>query len=460
MKNKKIIFALVIILLCGILPVNAKQKKDDESYKLAYLNLNWWKTYKDDNLINYMQQAYNNNQDLKMSALKTKQAEQVVKESFAAELPHIGFAGNYFRDFQSSNVRFGDILINDYKQSNFVLPLTMTYEIDIWGENHLITKSLKKQVEIMKQDERATYIALTSALASEYFNLIKLDKLIQNQEKLVELQKKIAEMTEVKYNNGLCSVTEYLVEKQLYTQFQELLDIYANQRDTIGRQLVVLVGDRNLADIQRSNYDTVSMPQIPESIAAECIQNRPDLLKTEEYIQKIGIDVKVARRDFLPKFTLYGQAGFNAYSLSNIFGSHTFKALAGVMPSLDLFTGGAKIAHLRYSKLEYEKAQQMYEKTILTSLQEVNDSLSSAIKSRKNLDMSSERNSLEKDKYQLMLRKKEIGALSDLDLLRAEENLILADKDEASNKINYIISTINIYKAVGGTDYMQYAENI
>ena len=184
------------------------------------------------------------------------------------------------------------------------------------------------------------------------------------------------------------------------------------------------------------------------------------LLKTEEYIQKIGIDVKVARRDFLPKFTLYGQAGFNAYSLSNIFGSHTFKALAGVMPSLDLFTGGAKIAHLRYSKLEYEKAQQMYEKTILTSLQEVNDSLSNAIKSRKNLDMSSERNSLEKDKYQLMLRRKEIGALSDLDLLRAEENLILADKDEASNKINYIISTINIYKAVGGTDYMQYAENI
>ena len=321
-------------------------------------------------------------------------------------------------------------------------------------------KCLKKQVEIMKQDERATYIALTSALASEYFNMIKLDKLIQNQEKLVELQKKITAMTEIKYNNGLCPLTEYLVEKQLYTQFQELLDIYINQRDTIGRQLVVLVGDRNLTDVKRSNYDNVSMPQIPESIAAECIQNRPDLLKTEEYIQKIGIDVKVARRDFLPKFTLYGQAGFNAYSLSNIFGAHTFKALAGVMPSLDLFTGGAKIAHLKYSKMEYEKAQQMYEKTILTSIQEVNDSLSSAIKSKKNYAMSNERNDLEKDKYQLMLRRKQIGALSDLDLMRAEENLILADKDEASNKINYIISTINIYKAVGGTDYMKYAENI
>ena len=172
------------------------------------------------------------------------------------------------------------------------------------------------------------------------------------------------------------------------------------------------------------------------------------------------IDVKVARRDFLPKFTIYGQAGFSAYSLSNIFGSHTFKALAGVMPSLDLFTGGAKMAHLRYTKMEYEKAQQMYEKTILTSLQEVNNSLGEAITYKKNYDMSCERNNLEKDKYSLMLQKQAIGALSELDRLRAEESLILTDKQEASNKINYIVSTINIYKAVGGVDYMQYAENI
>ena len=170
MKNKKIIFALVIILLCSFLPASARQRKEDDSYKLQYLNLDWWKTYKDDILVDYMQQAYKNNQDLKISALKTKQAEQVVKESFAAELPQIGFNGNYFRDFRSSDVRLGDVVINDYSQSNFILPLTMTYELDIWGENHLRTKSLKKQVEIMKQDERGTYISLTSALASEYFN--------------------------------------------------------------------------------------------------------------------------------------------------------------------------------------------------------------------------------------------------------------------------------------------------
>jgi len=459
MLNKKIIFALGIVLLCSFLPAQAK-RCEDESYKLQYLNIGWWEKYKDANLTDYMYQAYKNNQDLKISALKTKQAQEVVKESFAAELPQLGFNGNLFREFQSSDVRFGEVLINNYKQSNFVLPLTMTYEVDIWGQNRLRTKSLKKQVDIMKQDERATYITLTSALASQYYNLIKLDKLIEDQTNLVKLQAKIVDMVELKYNNGLCSVTELLAEKQLLTQFKEVLNIYENNRTVVTQQLIVLVGDRNLVDIQRETALAVTLPDIPEYIAAESIQNRPDLIKAEEYLQKIGIDVKAARRDFLPKITLYGQTGFNAYQFSNIFGHNTFKGLAGIAPSFDLFTGGAKMAHLRYTKLEYEKAQQMYEKTILTSIQEINNSLAGAITNKKNYKASLERCNLEKDKYNLMLKKQSIGALSELDRIRAEEALLLTDIDEVSNKINYVISTINVYKAVGGTDYMKYAEQI
>ena len=131
MKNIKIIFALLLLMCCSFSPVLAKQKKEDDSYKIQYMNYDWWQTYKDETLVNYMQQAYKYNQDLKISALKTKQAEQVVKQSFATELPHLSFYGDLYRDFSASDVRFGDVIIHDYNQSNFVLPLTMTYEADI-----------------------------------------------------------------------------------------------------------------------------------------------------------------------------------------------------------------------------------------------------------------------------------------------------------------------------------------
>lgn len=400
----KIIKVLLIlfILLCTVSLVDAKTNSN-ENYRLEYLNLDWWQKYNDQVLIDYISAAFKNNQDLKIATLNVKQSEQVVKQAFANQLPQIGFQGDVFRDFSSADVKFGDVVIKDYSQSNFFLPLTMSYEIDIWGENYLKTKSFKKQLEMVKQNERASYISLTSEVASEYFNLVKLDKLIKTQQEIVKLQTEIVRLENIKYKNGLCPITELLDEKQLLTQLQEELNVYINKQLIVGRQLGVLTGERekDLSVMPRSDYSMITLLPLPDGINAEVIQFRPDFMKAEEYIQKIGIDVKVAKRDFLPKFVLYGQAGFSAYNFTNIFGNHTFKSLVGVMPFIDLFTGGAKIAHLRYKKLELEKAQQIYEKTILSSIQDINNSLDGAITRNKNYKESVKRYNLANDKYNL-----------------------------------------------------------
>lgn len=460
MKILKILLTL-FILLCNLSVVQAKTKPN-EDYRIEYLNLNWWQKYNDPVLTDYLTTAYKNNQDLKIATINVKQSEQIVKEAFANQLPQIGFQGDIFRDFRSANVKLGDVIVKDYSQSNFFLPLTMSYEADIWGENYLKTKSYKKQLEMIKENERASYIALTSAVASEYFNLVKFDKLIKNQEELVKLQSEIVRLEEIKYQNGLCPIMELLDEKQLLTQLQQELNVYIDKRIIVGRELGVLVGERekDQSVMPRSDYSVLTLLPLPESINAEVIQYRPDYLKAEEYIQKIGIDVKVARRDFLPKFVLYGQAGFSAYNLTNIFGNHTFKSALGFMPVVDLFTGGAKMAHLKYTKLELEKAKQIYEKTVLTSIQEVNNSLGGAITRDLNYKESVKRYNLEKDKFALADKKYNIGAKSKLDRMKDREKLLVAEKDEVNSRVNYLISTVNIYKAVGGKDFTIVNDNL
>ena len=189
------------------------------------------------------------------------------------------------------------------------------------------TKSVKKQLEMVKQNERASYIYLTSSLAANYFNLVKLDKLIKNQEELVKIQTEVVKLQDKKYKNGLCTVMDLMNEKQLLTQLQEELNTYIDSRIVIGREVGVLTGlrEKDLSEVKRGTYENIAIIPLPSGINAEVIQYRPDYLKAKDYVQKIGIDVKVARRDFLPKFTLYGQAGFSAYNLTNIFGNHTFK---------------------------------------------------------------------------------------------------------------------------------------
>lgn len=461
MKFFKILLTL-FILLCNLTVAQAKASKNTTDYRTEYLNLGWWQKYNDPVLTDYITTAYKNNQDLKIASLNVKQSEQVVKMAFAGQLPQVGFQGDVFRDLSSATVKMGAITVGDYSQSNFFLPLTMSYEVDIWGENYLKTKSVKKQLEMVKQNERASYISLTSAVAADYFNLIKFDKLIKDQEELVKLQTEIVRLEEIKYKNGLCPVTELMDEKQLLTQLREELNVYVDKRLIVARELGVLTGlrEKDLSVMPRSDYSVASLLPLPQSINAEVIQYRPDYLKAEDYIEKIGIDAKVARRDFLPKFILYGQAGFSAYNLTNIFGNHTFKSLIGFMPSIDLFTGGAKMARLRWTKLELEKAQQIYEKTILNSVQEVNDALGGAITREMNYNESIKRYNLEKEKFALADKKYNIGAKSNLDLMKDSEKLLVADKDKVSSQVNYLISTVNIYKAVGGKDFTTINEKL
>ncbi len=449
---------LIILLIClTLIPTQtfAKTRNIQDNNDLQYMNLTWWQKFNDQKLNDYLMTIYKNNPDLKIATIKNKQSQQVMKQAFANQLPQLYFNGTMQREFTGSTQRFGEVVIPDYNQAHYILPLTMSYEVDLWGENYLKTKSLKKQIEMTTQDERASYISISSNFASNYYTLVGIDKLIQNQKDLLEIEQNIVNLEEQKYNSGLCPIAEVLSEKQSLTQMQERLNSLEERQDIVVNQLITQLGDRMLTKIDRSNYDSISAIPTPNEISTEYIGNRPDVQKAELYIQKTGIDIKVARRDFLPKFRVYGQIGFNSYDWCRMFAPHTFLSTAGVAPSLDLFTGGYKKAVLKYNKLEYEKALQIYEKAILTSIQELNDAMMSIKTANSNYEKSKERFNLEKEKLDLSNNQYKIGGRAKLDNMKDQQNILIVEEDMVTNNINRVISTINLYKATGGKDFTQ-----
>lgn len=449
---------LIILLIClTLMPTQtfAKTKNIQDNNDLQYMNLTWWQKFNDQKLNDYLMTIYKNNPDLKIATIKNKQSQQVMKQAFANQLPQLYFNGTMQREFTGSTQRFGEVVIPDYNQAHYILPLTMSYEVDLWGENYLKTKSLKKQIEMTTQDERASYISISSNFASNYYTLVGIDKLIQNQKDLLGIEQNIVNLEEQKYNSGLCPIAEVLSEKQSLTQMQERLNSLEERQDIVVNQLITQLGDRMLTKIDRSNYDSISAIPTPNEISTEYIGNRPDVQKAELYIQKTGIDIKVARRDFLPKFRVYGQIGFNSYDWCRMFAPHTFLSTAGVAPSLDLFTGGYKKAVLKYNKLEYEKALQIYEKAILTSIQELNDAMMSIKTANSNYEKSKERFNLEKEKLDLSNNQYKIGGRAKLDNMKDQQNILIVEEDMITNNINRVISTINLYKATGGKDFTQ-----
>lgn len=379
---------------------------------------------------------------------------------FANQLPTLGLSGQIYRDMRSSMQQFGSLQIPSFAQYNYYLPITLNYEADIWGTNRLKTKSVKQRLEIIKQAERATYISLTSDFAADYFNLIRADEFLAIQEELIKTQEEIVEKVKDKYNIGLCDVNEVLAEQRLLTLMKEEHNRHIKTRDTLTDTMKVYLAASS-GDISRNKYENLTvLKDIPLEYSTEIIENRPDYLQEEANIKRIGFDVSVAKREFLPKFIIFGQIGLNAYHLDTLFNSASQMFSAGVLPSLDLFAGGRKVALLKFRKFEYEEALNSYQKTILEGIKEMNTGLAEYKEASKNYNESLNRLKLQNQTYSLAKDKQEIGSASDLDVLYAKEAYLMVKKDEVSGKINSIISTIGLYKAAGGVDLYKINENI
>ena len=189
---------------------------------------------------------------------------------------------------------------------------------------------------------------------------------------------------------------------------------------------------------------------MPDNIKSDVVLNRPDILRAEAELQKTRIDVKLARRDFLPDINISGQFGFSANSLSKVFNWDSYIASVGGSIVETIFSGGQRFAWLKAKKYSYEGMLESYQKTILQSFQEVNDSLASLKFDTEKNTNSITRLNLERKNLELINSRYENGLISFFDTLQFKGNLASQEKQQAQSKTDCLVDTLSLYKAVGG----------
>ena len=425
---------------------NKKTQKSDD-YKFDYVNMNWWSNFNDDLLNGYIEKAILNNYDLKMATINVEEYYQNVKLQFANELPSAvaGFGPGFFKAPGMTNT-----------SSAFGLPVIVQYEADIFLKNHNKTKAVKKHYEGSKLDERAAYISVASAVGSTYFNIVNLDKMISLQEEIVKIRQDIYNLMLARNKEGLTSTADTIkANKALVAGQTDLIELKKN-REKMLHQMCVLIGEspENASSIKRNSLDKMNYQlAIPTQIPSEIITQRPDYMRAELMVEKAGIDVKVAKKEFLPAINILGGALFNASDLGSLF--TTKNMLLGVGGGLmtPLFQGGSLIANLKLKKATYERILQDYYKTNLTAIQEVNDSLVASRLDKDKMAQTIKQYNLEKSDYKYNEKKYNQGTISKLDLIQYQENLLTIEKLVAQQKVECMTDAISLYKATGSKPY-------
>lgn len=414
--------------------------------KIDYVNINWWDNFSDPYLKCYIVQAIENNHDAKKASWKVEEYKQNVKYQFGSELPSLSVGADYIGNHLPDTIK-------GTKSAIFTVPFLASYEADIFLKNHDKTKSSKKAYDSSKFQEQSVYISLASDVASTYINILKFDKQIQVQQTLVDIKKEELLREEARYKRGVISVPNLNNAKKDYESAKSSLDEFIKLRDKALTQLAVLIGNspNNPILYSRGYFDNFEYKTIiPNIISSDVVFSRPDILAAEANLEKAKIDVRVARKEFLPRINITG-----IYSFSNIgpdgfgtWGSTVAAIIAGA--TLDLFKGGMKVANLKIYKAKYEQMFEAYRQTDLTALKEVNDSML-IINQDTKIDYNTNQNlNTQKDNYQRAGKSYKRGTISYTTLLSENEQFLNMKQNQINSKTARLIDYITLYKAVGG----------
>lgn len=420
-----------------------KHSKYDDSYKYNYVNLDFWKAFNDENLDNYITLAIKNNYDLKIATLNVDEFYQNMKLQFANELPQggIGFAPSYGK------------ILKQKSDWNMALPMVINYEADIFLKNRDKTRSTKKLYEASQYDERAAYISIASSVGTVYLNLATLNDVIEYQENIVKLRKEIYEIMQESNKQGLVSTSDVVKADKAYLNGTTQLIDYKKSKIKLLNQLAVLIGDspENIENLKISKLSDIKYSKIiPDEISTDVITNRPDYLKSVKMLEKSGIDVRIAKKEFLPTFNISGLALF----LTENGGSGMFKSGNGIYniaaaTMLPVLTGGSRLAGLRLRKVQYDKMLENYHKTNLTAIQEINDAMISVRRDSERLIKHQKQLKLENQDFSYTKQRYEQGIISKLDLIQMQENLLSVNQLVSNSQGLCYIDYIDLYKATG-----------
>lgn len=364
-------------------PVSSEWKHQHTQTNPSLPNVDfWWEIFEDETLNELEQQAVANNYNLEIAVERIIQARDYAKIVRSELFPHINLFPIYHNEFVLTKLFSAKSTSN--KDKNFIrehkllyaLPLTLSYELDLWGKLRGEYRSALFQARAQEQDFQTALLVVTTDLAAAYFQLRVQDTLIDLFSKTIETRKKALSINQARYEEQIIDYSAVaLAELDLHnveTQYYEAL----RQRALLEDQIAVLIGtspSEFAVDVQLITYEP---PEIPVNLPSEILLQRPDLAAQEFTIASVYEQIGVAYASTFPSIQLTGTAGFSS-PIARKFATPESRYWAlGTNISQYIFDAGARYYNVKLTWSEFREAISVYQQRILVAFQEVEDALS------------------------------------------------------------------------------------
>ena len=415
------------------------QYKEIEGWKIATPRAgepkgDWWSVFHDPELAQLERAVVISNQTVKADEANYREAVALINEARAGLFPTVTGNGSATR---SNGV------------TNLTAEASGMWMLDIWG-------LVRREIEANQGSAEATAATLANAtlsaqseLATAYVTLREEDSLEDLLTRTVVDYKKSLTITQNQYNAGTAAKSDVITAEAQVLNAQAQLIAAGVTRAQEEHAIAVLMGRPPAGLSIPHGALSTRVPSIPVQLPSSLLERRPDVAAAEETMRQANAQIGVAFAGYFPQISLSGLLGYSGNPFAAEFETNPVWSF-GASLAQPVFNGGLTGAQVEAARQTYKSNVGTYRQTVLTAIQQVEDSLVGIRVYSRVAKVEAEDVRISRQATQIALNEYRAGTQAFTAVVVAEEQQLTVEEALLATQAQIQIDVVNLIVALGG----------
>jgi NodT family efflux transporter outer membrane factor (OMF) lipoprotein len=409
----------------------------------------WWIVFDDPMLTNLIDQATEGNLDLQAAFSRVKEARARLGIATGELYPEVDAEGSLSRQKSSENDLAGD---GSYA-TRYRAGIDASWEIDLFGRIRRSIESAEADLQVSEEDRIDVMTSLYAEIALTYFSVRTFQARLDAATSNIESQKQVLSLTESRFKHGLASGLDVAQARQVLANTEAEVPPLRRDLTRAINTIGVLIGRHPGVLYDRLSYvKPIPVPpeQVTVGVPANILRQRPDIRGAERGLAAQTARIGVATADLYPEFALSGSFFYTSVESSELFDWRSSAFSIGPFVRWNVFDADRIRNQIKVEDARTEQALLFYEQTVLTALNEVENSIKAYREERFRVDALETAVEASQRALKLSLTLYKEGLIDFQRVLDAQRELFGSEDQLATSKGTTVINLVQLYKALGG----------
>ncbi|MFI4929246.1 MAG: efflux transporter outer membrane subunit, partial [Burkholderiales bacterium] len=306
----------------------------------------WWSRYGDAALDKLVDQALAGQPALHVVQARIRVADAAVRSADAARKPQGALSADATYQRFNENGIYPPPLAGSTRWTADVTA-GVNWELDLFGRQRAALDSVIGQWRATQADAQAASVLLATNVAGTYFNLARLVEARAVSVEALQQREQVVTIVRQRITAGLDTQVDLKQAEGLVAQSKVDIESLGESIDRTRHALAELVGDGPQAlDALAPALQPIASYPVPDSLPADLLGRRADLVAQRWRVEAATRDTAVARAQFYPNVNLTAFVGLSSLGLNRLFDSGSLIYGAGPALHLPIFDAGRLQANL------------------------------------------------------------------------------------------------------------------